>query len=179
MKFFEYQPENLLPMGTLLNCAQFDLAPAGPDAWVAEYLIPFLQDMLRKKCEIASCENPEFMVHWTAIMERETAGVIANQSDIFLFHDGAHDAGMGILFYREDNDLTESKKRTIYRAHIPVEPMQEQLIEACSHLRQLDGHSAKAYRQVYFYLLAILDERRIWERLDLELDVDEGRNDCF
>lgn len=171
-----YQPTDLIPLGNTLLCPDEILTPK------TNGLVPILQSLLEEQTLAWECENPQYLARWIALTGTHPEA-IPPQSHIALFRDGGDGAGedeeedpydgMGLLFYREDREQIDGETQITYLVHVPLGAHQQQLLEACQHLHQVDAQSAQSYRQIENYLQGVLSNGEAWTSIAPEEEEDD------
>jgi hypothetical protein len=149
-----------------------------------------LQQILDEKCDIGGCENTDVIADWREYGQND--GLISSQSNIILYKGGGdwaeigddgHYTGIGLLFCREDLDLTVNPSTTIYRVHIPDTEGQDKLLPCCEDLiEDLARGNADKLNTIRAYLKSIINDQTAWKSLhalmqELVLDDDEDEED--
>jgi hypothetical protein len=131
-----------------------------------------LQEILDEACDIGGCENPEVVADWYEYAQND--GQITSKSTIILYKDGGdwgdeedgHYEGIGLLFCREDLDLTVNPSTTIYRVHIPDTEGQDKLLPCCEDLiEDLARGNAEKLNTIRAYLKSIINDQTAWKSL--------------
>jgi hypothetical protein len=150
-----------------------------------------LQEILDEACDIGGCENPKVIADWYEFA-RGSDGLITNRSNIILYKDGGdwgendedgHYTGTGLLFCREDLDLTVNPHTTLYRVHIPDTSGQDKLLACCDELiDNLARGNADNLNTIREYLMSIINDQTAWKSLhhlmkELGLDYEDEDED--